>query len=408
MSTATIGALVAFVGSYDDGGEGGIRAFAVSPDGLALTQIASTSEPADAGYLVFDDSHSVLYSVNERKSDGRTSVHPPAGVHAHAVDPNTAALSVLSTHTVPGSFPSYLSLDTATGLVFSTSHGALGEHAQVVRRAPDGTWTVDFVYDDSTVVAWTTSNDGAIAAIGDVQVLTGHGVDPNSSPQAGGHAQAGPHAHCVVVEPSRQYVVVADKGTDQIIVYRIGLPLVEVSRLQLDAETGPRHLVFAADGTTAYATLEFSSELASFTFDPSTGRLGLIGRVPTTAPGHSGLNEPADLRLHPNGDFVYVNNRGEDSLAWFRISDAGAMTRIGHVALAKSLHPGVAARSFTFDPTGSFILLADRPANLVRTFAVDGRTGTATQVATTSVPSPAFIEMSTLPLASAATQKEQA
>jgi hypothetical protein len=40
--------------------------------------------------------------------------------------------------------------------------------------------------------------------------------------------------------------------------------------------------------------------------------------------------------------------------------------------------PGLAVRSFAFDPSGSFLLLADRPANVVRSYQVDGATGALT------------------------------
>ena len=58
-----------------------------------------------------------------------------------------------------------------------------------------------FEYDDSTVVQYSLNDDGSIGGIQDVHVLTGWGTDPNDSPQGGGHAQASPHAHIVVIDP---------------------------------------------------------------------------------------------------------------------------------------------------------------------------------------------------------------
>jgi 6-phosphogluconolactonase len=92
-----------------------------------------------------------------------------------------------------------------------------------------------------------------------------------------------------------------------------------------------------------------------------------------------------------------VGRRGEDSLAWFRVADDGRLTRLGHVRLAPSVHPGVAARSFAFDPSGSFLLVADRSADLVRAYAVDGADGALSPLAEAHVPQPAFVAFAELP-----------
>jgi len=160
---------------------------------------------------------------------------------------------------------------------------------------------------------------------------------------------------------------------------------------------GPSSTVFALGDTfepgtgRAFVTCEFSSELASFSVDPASGDLRPLDRVPTVASGHRGRNEPAEVRVHPGEGHVYVNNRGEDPLAWFRADHEGRLLRLGHVPLARSVHPGLAARSFAFDPTGTFLLLADRRAGLVRSFAVDAEDGRVRPLTTVAVTEPSFV-----------------
>jgi 6-phosphogluconolactonase len=172
----------------------------------------------------------------------------------------------------------------------------------------------------------------------------------------------------------------------------MGAPLDPVFALQMSPQTGPRHLAFDPIVGLAYVTCEFSSELASLRFDPATGALTLLGKVSTIGPEHQRLNEPAEVRVHPSGGVVYVNNRGEDTLAWFRATGDGGIERAGSVPLAPSIHPGLAARSFSFDPLGAFLLVADRPAHRVRSYAVDAATGALSWQADIEVPDPAFIE----------------
>lgn len=388
------GRLIGFVGSYSDAGDasvpGGITSIAVTNGGAGLEVLHHQAEPAEAGYLVWSSSTRTLYAVDERKNDGRGPVGPAASVHALSAGPD-GALTWLNALPAPAPFPTYLGLDDERHLLVCANHGSF-EHVQRLVRRERGGWDIEHVYDDSAVLLYGLDADGRLDELKDVQVMTGHGKDPNFSLQAGGHGQASAHAHCATLDPTRQWVLVADKGTDQIHSYRLGETLELATTYQFPSEVGPRHVAFDADGH-AYVTLEFASGLASMTFDAASGELALIDQVSTLDAGFDGPNEPADLRVHPSGSFVYVNNRGEDSLAWFEVGPDHSLARRGDVGLATSIHPGLAARSFVLDQAGTFMLVADRPANLVRSYRVDPSTGALSAQAELSVPSPAFIAL---------------
>ena len=392
---------IAFVGSYagdpGKGETGGITVVEISGDTTAvhLRQLDHTVLPGEAGYLAYATSTGTLYAVDERKNDGRGPVGPAASVHSLTLDPSTGTLTPLNQLVAPGPFPTYLALDERHGWLLTANHGSF-DHVEKVRRTEQGTWVTDLVYDDSTVILYRLDTDGRIGDIADLVVLEGHGIDPNTSLQAGGHGQASAHAHSVVIDPSGQFVLVGDKGTDRILVFRLGAPLELESAFEAGAQTGPRHIAFDPATGRAYVTYEFSSELASFDFDPATGQLSLVDRCPTTAGPVGRTNEPADVRVHPAGGLVYVNNRGEDTLAWFRVDAEGRLDRAGDVRLADSIHPGLAARSFAFDRTGGLLLVADRPANLLRGYAVNAASGDLTPVVELALPQPAFVVVAEL------------
>jgi 6-phosphogluconolactonase len=390
--------LIAYVGSYGVGPGatgGGIDVLEVSPDGRWLAILNRVDEPKQAGYLVYAPSSETLYAVDERKTDGRGPVEPPAAVHAFAVDQRDGSLSWLNSRPAPGPRPTFLCVDEAKRLIVTANHGDF-EHVEHVVPDGAGGWTVQYLYDDSTVVMYDVQPDGRLGDIRDVHVLSGHGPDPNGSPQAGGHGQASAHAHCAVLDPSGNYVLVGDKGTDQIFVFHPGAGLELVATCQFPPKTGPRHIAFDPGTGHAFVTCEFSSELVSMAFDATSGKLRLLDRQPTTDQAYRGLNEPAEVRVHPNGGLVYVNNRGEDSVAWFRAGPHGELTRLGHVCISQSVHPGLAARSFAFGPSGSFVLVADRPANLIRSYAVDGEIGDLHPLTVMAVVDPAFIVFAAL------------
>lgn len=399
------GRTLAYVGCYpgDAGEGGGIATFEIRDGGASLRFLHRTGKPPAAGYLVHAPKTGTLYAVDERKTDGRGPVGPAGSVHALRIDSRSGELTPVNQLRVPGPFPTYLDLSQRDDVLVSASHGSFDHVERVFERA-DGSWDVEYLYDSSTVTAFDLGADGAIRGIRDLRELTGHGLDPNGSPQAGGHGQASAHAHCATIDPSGSFVLVCDKATDRILVYRLGSRLDLVAALQMPPETGPRHVAFDPAGARLYATLEFASQIASFAFDSRTGSLALIHRVASVADGFTGPNEPAEIRVHPNGRFVYANNRGEDSVAWFGADDHGRLTRLGSTGVAKSLHPGVAARSFAFGPDGSYMIVADRPANLIRSYRVDAETGALTPLAEAEVPQPAFIAFATLPSAAPATE----
>jgi 6-phosphogluconolactonase len=378
----------AVVGSYGD--EGGLSVFRLDLTTGALAAAGRADRALQAGHLVYDPATGTLYAVDERKTDGRGPVGPAGSVHAFGLDATNGALSWKGALRVPGPFPTFL--DLASDRLFVAAHGSF-DHVEQVERGADGVWTVAYHYDHSTVSVVRLGPDSAPAGLADCVVLLGHGQDPNGSPQAGGHAQASAHAHCATVDPSGRFLVVCDKGTDTILTFRIGDQLIEAARYSFPPETAPRHVAFSRDGRRIFVTLELASDLAAMTFDPETGTMTLIDRVSAAAGPVGRVNEPAEVRLHPNGRFVYLNNRGEDSLAWFAVANDGHLTRQGHVPLAPSIHPGLAARSFAFDPSGSLLLLADRPADKVRVFRIDAATGAPAEIATSDVPQPAFVTL---------------
>ena len=385
--------LVAYVGSYAEGigdGPGGLDVLEIDADGTVLTPVQHVPEPAQAGYLLHSPSRGTLYAVDERKSDGRGPVGAAATVHALRVDPHDGRLTPLGAHPTFGPFPTHLGLAESSSLLFSANHGSF-DHVERVVPGPDGTWSVEHQYDDSTLVAYAIEADGRIRDVVDVQLFTEHGRDPNSSPQAGGHGQASGHAHCAVVDPAERHVLVCDKSADRITVYEVGVPLRPVATHQFHPETGPRHLVFSPDGSVVYVTCEFSSTVASLAYDPAATGLTLLDEVRTTAEGFAGHNEPADVRVHPGGGVLVVNNRGEDTAAWFAVAPDGRLQRRGAVDLAPSEHPGLAARSLAFSPDGSVLLVADRPAHQVRSYSVGPDDGTLTPVASASITDPAFV-----------------
>ena len=370
---------------------GGISVFEVSEDGRSLALTGSVKDkPKRAGYLDYAPRAKVLYAVDERKTDGRGPKKPASGVLSFKVDPESGQLTFLNKQPSVGAMPASVTVDEDKKLLFTANHGFFDHVVKAVQTA-DGKWIEKFEYDDSTVVQYGINNDGSIGEVQDVFVLTGYGIDPNDSPQGGGHAQASPHAHIVKVNPSGKFLVVCEKAAEKVYVFRIGGKRLEIASVyQCPAGTGPRHCAFDKKGR-MFMTCEFSSELWSFNFDATSGVLRFIDKQSTLS-GFKGRNETATLQVHPNGRFMYMNNRGQDDVVCFSISEDGHLKKISRVELSKSDDPKDATRAMALSPSGAFLLVPDRPADVLRSYAVDANDGSLKVLTEVPIQNPVFIQ----------------
>lgn len=123
------------------------------------------------------------------------------------------------------------------------------------------------------------------------------------------------HPHFAKITPDGKYIIATDLGTDEVYLYDKNLK--EISRCKLPCGVGPRHIAFNKDKKTVYISLELSSEVATLSL--SGDKLEYIGSQKTIPNGYNIENFPAAIRV--KDDFLYVSNRGHDSIAVFDIKE---------------------------------------------------------------------------------------
>jgi 6-phosphogluconolactonase len=109
-----------------------------------------------------------------------------------------------------------------------------------------------------------------------------------------------------------------------------------------------------------------------FDYDSLNGRIGSeLQTVPTEPPGYRGRQSTAEIAVHPSGKFLYVSNRGHNSIAGYRIDPAtGLLSVIGHAT------DGVAfPRHFAIDPSGTRLYVANQTTDTIVEFRIDTSTG---------------------------------
>jgi 6-phosphogluconolactonase len=198
----------------------------------------------------------------------------------------------------------------------------------------------------------------------------GTGPDPDR--------QEGPHAHQVLPDRDGKHILAVDLGTDSVYSYRLSAEgkLTLASTAKLKAGAGPRHLAFHPSGKFAYVANELDSTIVVAAYDSARGVLTPGQRQTTLPPGAptTPRNYPAEVLVSADGRFVYLSNRGHDSVAVFAVADGGARLTLVEARSVGGKYP----RHISLDSSGRFLFAANQNSGTVTSFKVDQSTGRLT------------------------------
>jgi 6-phosphogluconolactonase len=322
----------AFAGGYGPG----IYALRFHAANGRLTRIGLAVETASPSFLVVHPNGHFLYAVNEAGHNDDT-------VSSFAIDPKGGKLTALNQVSSRGSSPCDLALDK-TGRFLAVADYASGSVA-VLPILPDG----------------------RLGAAAGFDQHHGSSVDPVR--------QTGPHAYSVLFSPDNRYLLSADLGLDQVIVYKFDASSGAISAgpdpISVASGAGPRHMVFHPNGQTLYVVNEMASTVAVFHYDAASGALDPLQVVTALPEGYLEPNLAAGVAVNSAGSVLYASNRGRDSLALFSIDPQRFfISPMEHVSAL-----GKTPRFVTLDPTGQFLIVTNQDSNNLVVFRVHPRTG---------------------------------
>ena len=139
--------------------------------------------------------------------------------------------------------------------------------------------------------------------------------------------QKSPHPHFVSFDPAGKQLFVCDLGTDRILIYNYvpgkGLQLPAAEEYILPPGSGPRHLCFAPDGKSFYIANELNSTVSVF-LRTNDNKWQLYQTLSTLPPGKAAVkNYPGAIKISSCGKFLFVTNRGDNSIAVFTVQADG-------------------------------------------------------------------------------------
>ena len=326
----------AYVGTYTGKKSQGIYTFTFNSATGEVGKPELAGEAVNPSFLAIHPSGKSLYAVGEVAAvDGKKG----GGVSAFAIQPD-GKLKLLSQASTVGSGPCHISVDKSGKVVLAANYGG------------------------GSVVALPIKADGSV---GEHTGFVQHTIK--------GTAKRQNHAHSVNLSPDNRFAFVADLGLDQVLIYKLDaakgtLTPNEPAFGTVPPGSGPRHFAFHPSGKFAYVCNEMASSVTAMTYDSSKGEFKTLNTVTTLPKEHKG-NSTAETVVHPNGKFVYVSNRGHNSIAIFAIDEkSGEVKAMGHQGEGINI-----PRNFNIDPTGKWMIVGNQAGNSIVVFEVDAKTG---------------------------------
>lgn len=327
-------------------------------------QMRLTGETRDTGACLYLNQHPtlpVLYAVG--------SFHGEAHIHAFRIDPD-GSLTLINRQPTNGYEPCYVSVAGA------------GRYALVVNYMGAA--------QAGSIAAFPLQSDGSILTHTAHIQLPGQGTHPSR--------QDASHPHMIAPTPDDRYVLVPDLGTDRVMVYRLDPDTGQLHphtqpHIAIQTGSGPRHLAFHPTRPVLYVMSELAPILTVVAYD-AAGRFDAVGTYPTLPP-HDAVppnNTGADIHVTPSGRFLYVSNRGHNSLGIYAVDPAGtALTHAGHQSTL-----GDWPRSFALDPSGRMLVVANQHTNDLHTFHIDTAAGRLTPTGhSVTIPAPVCVKFMT-------------
>lgn len=353
-----------------EAGDGGIKAFTADSNTYRL--ISKATPEVNVGSMAVASNGENIYATNERKDLG--GIHGNGGgIAAYAVDEN-GQISFLNEVSSAGAYPCYIVVDSQRRYAFAANHG---NHEEVITRSvktENGTYIAQRFFDEGSIGMFPILNDGSLGECCELKILEG------SSELL--LFQWTSHPHSVCLDPTEKYLLCADKGCDQIHVFEVDYQQGKLTKIwsqETEKASGPRHIAFHPVLPIFYCNSEQNHTVHAYSFDTATGKITHLDRSVTVSDSYQPKDDPtdifarnqtADVKVHPSGKYLYVSNRGDDSIACYLLNEQGKMDLIEIVS-----SEGAIPRSMNFDLSGEHLYVVNQRTGTIVKFKVHAATG---------------------------------
>ncbi|CQR47874.1 6-phosphogluconolactonase [Paraliobacillus sp. PM-2] len=327
---------IGYIGTYTKQESEGVYKFVLDSDKGLVTEVTSAAKLDNPTYLTVSKDNKYLYAVSKEGENG--------GIASFTINPETGQLSLLNSQTSVGSAPCHVSVKSDNSNVVTAN------------------------YHTKQVKSYLTNQDGSLQPAIDVAEHDGSGPHER---------QEKPHMHYAGFTPDENFIIAIDLGSDNIITYKSEEgKLTKVHTLQTKPGSGPRHITFHPNGQYAYVMTELSSEVIVLSYNKEEGSFTENQSISAIPTDYKGVNDGSAIHVTKDGKFVYVANRGHNSIAQFAINqENGELTFIEWVSTE-----GDWPRDFVIDPTENYVVASNQKSGTLTLYKRDKVTGELTMI----------------------------
>jgi 6-phosphogluconolactonase len=268
-------------------------------------------------------------------------------ITAFSIDSKTGKLNQLNRASTRGLMPCHLNLDK-TGSMVAVANWSSGSTVSIPLHK-DGT-------------------------LGEVASFYQHSGERSGVPSGGPQAEV--HCHSVNFTHDNRFLITTDTGLNKVFIHSIDaakgtFTTHDPQFLGLKHQANPRQFRFHPNGKWAYISNESGPGCTMLRYD---ARRGAFEEGPTARTVPESYRERmtcAEVEVHPSGEFVYVSNRGHNSIAVMSIDKSTGAPSLIEVFPLNGKNP----RSFNIDPAGGYLFAMLQGSHAIIPLRIDPRTG---------------------------------
>ena len=340
--TASAQNIPLYVGTYTDESSEGIYRYDFNLKTGELTHKKLAVEAVNPSYIAFSSDKKFLYSVGEIDNfEGTKS----GFVNAYSVEKDGT-------------------------LILINKVSSNGAHPCHIQLNEDNSKAVVSNYTGGTVSIHNIKKTGEIAPSN--QVIN-HNTPTMQS-----------HAHSAKFFNNGLFV--ADLGRDFLAQYvQSGNNYLLKENYSTEPKAGPRHFEISKNGKFIYVINELNSTIS--VLKQQKDGYFFVQNISTLDAGFDGKSFCADIHLSKDGQFLYGSNRGENSIAVFKINKKNGELQKTQTISTNGDWP----RNFTLSPDGNYLLAANQRSKNISVYRVDKKNGNLSFLSSVASPTPSCL-----------------
>lgn len=319
-------------GSYSPASEPGVQLLAYNPASDEIVRISQSPAGINPSFLAWSGDKGLVYAINEIAE--KDSV-PGGAVTSLKLNKKAGSLNLVKETRISGSGPCHVSIAGDTKSLFISNYG-----------------------------------DGSLSAV----KLDREGLPSDEYLSLSfGDSGTVSHVHMAIPIMGNKKLLVSDLGLDRLTEFDLeeeeGEYFIYESRIiNFLPGSGPRHFVYDSVGSLLYMANELSSEVEVFIRDQGAYRR--IAKTRTLPAVFDAENYCSHIAMSPGRKYLYVGNRGHNSIAVFSLNESGEPDFKTAVDCE-----GDWPRHFAISPDGKIMIIANQRSGNITVFKIDPESG---------------------------------